>query len=226
MAERDRKLDDVIHLLDRARAYAKAGAGRTTDWTLDALVPIVERRLPLITTANREQDIRDAVGFADRAGINIVISGGGEAGAVAGLLKEKNIPVILGSVLTLPGREDAFHADSYRQAAELARAGVKFAFSTGDATNVRLLPYHAAMSVAWGLSRDEAIAALTVNAAEILGIRDRLGSLEPGKDANLFVADGDPLELRTNVTRVVVAGRHVPPDNKHLALYQKYLARP
>jgi imidazolonepropionase-like amidohydrolase len=145
---------------------------------------------------------------------------------VAGLLKEKNIPVILGSVLTLPGRQDAFHAESYQQAAQLARAGVTFAFSTGDATNVRLLPYHAAMSVAWGLPREHALKALTVDAAEILGIRERLGSIEPGKDANLFVADGDPLEIRTNITHVVIAGRHVPPDNKHLSLYQKYIARP
>jgi imidazolonepropionase-like amidohydrolase len=82
------------------------------------------------------------------------------------------------------------------------------------------------MSVAWGLSRDDALEALTVTAAEILGIRDRLGSLEPGKDANLFVADGDPLEIRTNVTHVVIAGRNVPIENKHLALYQKYIARP
>jgi imidazolonepropionase-like amidohydrolase len=224
--ERDRKLDDLIHLFDRARAYANAGSGRPMDWTLEALIPIVERRLPLITTANREQDIRDALAFADRARVNVVISGGTEAALVADLLKEKNIPVILGSVLTLPGREDASHADSYQQAGRLARAGVKFAFSTGDATNVRLLPYHAAMSVAWGLSREDALKALTVDAAEILGIRDRMGSIEPGKDANLFVADGDPLEIRTNVTRVVIAGRTIAPDNKHLALYQKYIARP
>ena len=224
--ERNRKLDDLVHLLDRARAYARAGADRNTDWTLEALVPIVERRLPLITLATREEDIRDAVAFADRANVNIVIAGGAEAGLVAPLLKEKNIPVILGNVLTLPTREDVFHADSYQLAGQLARAGVKIAFGTGDSTNVRLVPYNAAMAVAWGLSRDEALKALTINAAEILGVADRMGSLEPGKDANLFIADGDPLEVRTNVTHVVVRGRNVPPDNKHLALYQKYIARP
>ena len=96
--ERDRQLDDIIRLFDQARAYASAGAERTIDWTLEALVPVVERRLPLITTANREQDIRDAIAFADRAKINIVIAGGAEANYVAPLLKEKNIPVILGTV--------------------------------------------------------------------------------------------------------------------------------
>jgi imidazolonepropionase-like amidohydrolase len=129
-------------------------------------------------------------------------------------------------VLTMPSREDAFHADSYQLAGRLAQAGVKFAFSTGDNTNVRLLPYNAAMSVAWGLKREDALRALTIDAAEILGVADRLGSLEPGKDANLFIATGDPLEIRTQITRVVIAGKDVGVDSKHEALYRKYIARP
>ena len=93
-------------------------------------------------------------------------------------------------------------------------------------TNARQLPYHAAQSVAWGLARDEAIKALTLNAAEILGVADRIGSIEPGKIANLIVAGGDPLEVRTPITHVVIAGRDVPLDNKHLALYERYMKRP
>ena len=225
--ERDRRLDDVIRLLDRARAYAAAGAGpdRVTDWTLEALVPVVERRLPLITAASREHDIRDAVAFADRAKINIVIAGGGEARYVAALLKERNIPVILSDRLTLPTREDDSHAASYQLAGELAKAGVKVAFSTGTTTNVRLLPYQAAMSVAWGMPREEALRALTIHAAEILGVADRVGSIAPGKDANLFIAKGDPLEVRTEITHVFVAGNDVGLANKHLALYEKYITR-
>ena len=92
-------------------------------------------------------------------------------------------------MLTTPSREDAFHAATYQAAGELAKAGVKFAFSTSDAAYVRNLPFHAAMSVAWGLDRDEALKALTINAAEILGIADRVGSLEAGKDANLFIVE-------------------------------------
>jgi imidazolonepropionase-like amidohydrolase len=223
--DRDRQLDDIIRLFEQAKAYASAGPDRNVDWTLEALVPIVERRLPLITTVNRETDIRDAIAFADRAKINIVIAGGAEANYVASLLKEKNIPVILSDRLTMPSREDDFHAASYQLAGELTKAGVKVAFSSGDNTNVRLLPYNAAISVAWGMDRDAALKALTINAAEILGVADRLGSLEPGKDANLFIAKGDPLEIRTAVTHVFVAGNDVGMNNKHQQLYEKYINR-
>ena len=223
--DRDRRLDEIVRLFDRARAYAAAGPDRVTDWTLAALVPVVERRLPLITAASREHDIREAVAFADRAKVNFVIAGGGEARYAAALLKEKNIPVILSDRLTLPTREDDFHAASYQLAGELVKAGVKVAFSTGDNTNVRLLPYHAAMSVAWGMPREDALRALTIHAAEILGVSDRLGSIAPGKDANFFIAKGDPLEVRTEITHVFIAGNDVGPGNKHLALYEKYITR-
>ena len=223
--ERDRRLDDIVKLFEQARAYAAAGSEKTVDWTLEALVPVVERRLPLITRATREQDIRDAIAFADRAKVRIIIAGGDEANYVSALLKEKNIPVILSDRLTMPEREDDFHASSYQLAGELVKAGVKVAFSTGDNTNVRLLPYNAAMSVAWGMNRDEALKALTVHAAEILGVADRLGSLEPGKDANFFLAKGDPLEVRTAITHVFIAGQDVGLGNKHQALYEKYINR-
>jgi imidazolonepropionase-like amidohydrolase len=223
--ERDAKLDELARLLDQARAYAKAGPDRQVDWVLEALVPVVERRLPLFTTAASELDIRDAITFAEHVNVKIVISAGPEAAYVAPLLKEKGVPVILGPVLTLPSRKDVSHAASYRAAGELARAGVKFAFATGDNTNVRQVPYQAAMSVAWGLPREEAIRALTINAAEILGVADRVGSIEPGKRANLLIAKGDPLEVRSEVTHVIIDGQDVDLDNKHLELYQRYLKR-
>jgi imidazolonepropionase-like amidohydrolase len=228
--DRDRKLDELARLLDRARAYvAAAGPSRQTDWVLDALVPIVERREPFFVHADKDNDIRDAVAFADRAKVKIVIVGGLEAPFVSALLKEKGVPVILGPVLTLPTREDASHAATYQAAGELVRAGVKIAFTAGgagDSANLRQLPYNAAESVAWGLSRDEAVKALTINAAEILGVGDEIGSLEPGKMANLFVAKGDPLEVRTEITRVIINGRDVSLMNKQLALYQRYMGRP
>ena len=112
----------------------------TTNWEMEALVPVVEGQLPLIVNVSRDQDIRDAVAWAEKARVKIVISGGTEANLVAPLLKEKNIPVILGNILSGPSRPDGFHASTYQLAGELAKAGVKFAFSSGDNTNVRLLP--------------------------------------------------------------------------------------
>ncbi|HEX2443814.1 MAG TPA: amidohydrolase family protein [Vicinamibacterales bacterium] len=225
--ERDQKLERLARLLDDARAYAKVPKDqRLTNWSLEALVPIVEKKAPLFVAANREADIRDAVAFADRVKVNMILTGGLEAPLVAPLLKEKNIPVILGSVLTLPSREDMFHAASYQAAGELAQAGIKFAFATGDNTNVRLVPYNAAISVAWGLPHEEAIKALTINAADILGVADRMGSIEPGKDANLLVSKGDPLEIRTTISHVVIAGKNVDLDNKHQTLFERFMARP
>jgi imidazolonepropionase-like amidohydrolase len=224
--ERDARLDALVRVFDQARAYAKSSApDRPVDWVLEALVPVVGRQIPLFTTASRAEDIKEAVAFAERAGIRIVICSGPEAALVAPLLKEKNIPVILGSILTLPTREDQFHAASYQAASELAKAGVKFAFATGDNANARQVPFQAAISVAWGLPRDEALRALTVSAAEILGVADTLGSIEPGKTANLLVAKGDPLEVRTEVTHVIINGQDVDLANKHLSLYERYLKR-
>ncbi len=102
---------------------------------------------------------------------------------------------------------------------------MKFAIAVPSDTNARQLPYHAAEAVAWGLSRDEALKAVTINAAEILGVADRIGSIEPGKIANLVVANGDPLEVRTAIAHVVIAGRDVPMDTHQLALYERYSKR-
>jgi len=224
---RDAKLDELERLLDQARAYARAaGPARQTDWVLDALGPIVDRRLPLIVRADREEDIREAMRFVEKQQVRMILSGGPEAALVAPLLKEKSIPVILGSILTLPPREDMSHAASYQAAAALSRAGVKLAFATGDTNYVRLVPYQAAESVAWGLSRDAAIKALTIDAAEILGVADRLGSIEPGKIANLLVARGDPLEIRTPITHVIINGRAVTLANRQLELYERFSKRP
>ncbi len=227
LKERDAKLERLAGLLERARGYARTSpAERTTDWSLEALVPVVERRAPLLVFADRERDIRDAVAFANRHNVRIVITGGMESPLVASLLKEKNIPVILGEVLELPSREDMLHSDSYAAAAQLAQAGVKFAFGSGGYQNIRLIPYNAAISVAWGLPRDHAIRALTIDAAEILGVADRVGSLAPGKAANLVVAKGDPLEIRTELTHVFIKGESVGLDTRQVELYKKYSSRP
>jgi imidazolonepropionase-like amidohydrolase len=225
---RDRKLVAVADLLARARAYARTPpSSRPVDWVLAALVPVVDREMPFFVTANQEADIREAVAFADRERIRIVIDGGAEAWRVATLLAEKQVPVVYGPVLQLPTRQDDHHAATYRAASVLAEAGVQFALSGGsDATNVRLLPYQASQAVAWGLARDRALRAITIDAATILGVAHEVGSLEVGKRANLFIAKGDPLEVRTEVTHVFIQGREVGTDNVHRRLYERHRTRP
>ncbi len=156
----------------------------------------------------------------------MIAAPGSEAVPVAALLKEKNIPVIILQVLVLPSRQDLAHQASYSAAAELVKAGVKIAFAVPSETNARQLPYHAAEAVGWGLARDEALKALTINVAEIFGVADRVGSIEPGRIANLVVSKGDPLEIRTPITHVLIAGKTMPPDTRQVELYERYSKRP
>lgn len=224
--DRAKKLDEIAAIFEDARAYAKAGPGRTVDWTLDALGPVVSGQQPLVIVTSSDADIREAVAFAERLKVRLVLTAGPEAALAAPLLAAKKVPVILTGALTLPSRDDLFHAASYQAAAVLARAGVTFAFSSGgDTTSVRLLPYDVAMAVAWGLDRDEAIRAMTIRPAELLGVSDVMGSLEPGKLANFFIASGDPLEIRTAVTHVFINGRDVGISDRHRELYEKWMAR-
>jgi imidazolonepropionase-like amidohydrolase len=133
--------------------------------------------------------------------------------------------VILSSVLSLPPREDEFHAYTYQTPGVLAKAGVRFAFSSGGFQFARNLPFQAGRAVAWGLPHDEAIRALTLDAARILGVESQVGSIEAGKVANLVVVTGDPLEIRSRIQQVIIAGRDIPLDNSHVELFKKYMAR-
>ncbi len=218
-------LQELDRLVRQAKAYG-ANPNRTVDWTLDPLVPIVNRQQPMFVQAGSETAIRDAIAWAERSGVNIVIrTNPAAAVASVSLLKAKNVPVILSNVLTMPQGEDTFHAASYQAAGELSKAGVLFAFSSGGYDGARLIPFQAAMSVAWGLNRDEAVKALTINPAKIFGADKVLGSLEPGKLANLFVVAGDPLEIRSRIRHVVIAGRDVPLESKHTELFRRYMSR-
>jgi hypothetical protein len=216
---------ELDKLMQQAKAYG-ANPKRTVDWNLEPLVPIITKQQPMFIQAGSDAAIRDAIAWAERQGINIVIrTSPGSAVASAALLKTKNVPVILSDVLSMPQGEDLFHAANYQAAGELSKAGVLFAFSSGGYDGARLIPFQAAMSVAWGLNRDEAIKALTINAAKIFGADKVIGSLEPGKLANLVIVSGDPLEIRSRIQHVVIAGRDIPLDSKHVDLFKRYMGR-
>jgi len=226
----ERGLMEIRAFFEESRRYQTArranAPGFRTDLKFEAMLPVLEGKLPLIIPAARERDIRDAVEFADKEKVKIVLIGVRKPGAMLETLAKKKIPVVLPSPYSTPLEEDDAYDSTYTLAAELYRAGVKFAFGSFGAQFARNLPYEAGQSIAYGLPYDEGLKAVTLNAAEILGIGDRLGSVEAGKIANLIVTDGDPLDIRTQVRMMFVKGQSVDLESKHTRLYKKYLARP
>lgn len=224
-----RVLDDEF---ETAKAYAKAAdAGDVTiaDTRMESMRPLFAARRPVFVHADDIAQIRYALGFAERHGVNIVIVGGYDAPHVAPLLKAKNIPVIIGGVHRLPLRRGENPDTPNAIAAKLHQAGVKFAIARNgaafDAARERSLPFEAAATIAYGLPRDEALKSITLYPAEILGAADRLGSLDKGKLASFFVSDGDPLEIRTNIERVFIQGREIALEDKQTKLRDKYQER-
>jgi imidazolonepropionase-like amidohydrolase len=141
-------------------------------------------------------------------------------------LKARNIPAILGPTLALPLHDDDPYDAAYALPEQFFKAGVKFAFGSFDNEFSRNLPYQAATAVAFGLPYEEALKAVTLNAAQIWGVSDRIGSIEEGKWADLMITDGDPLEAKTQIKQLYIKGKNVDLDNKQKRLYDKYLNRP
>ena len=195
------------------------------DLIYEAMRPVFEKKVPAIVNAGTETAIKNAVAFGEKWGIRVIIQGGDEAWKVRKMLAEKNIPVILGSIESAPADDVPYDA-IYAQPGLLNDAGVKFCFSTGNGTNARHVAFHAALAVAYGLPSDAALKALTIWPAEMLGAEKEIGSIATGKQANLFITTGDPMDLRTQVVEVFIKGRQVPDDDRHNRLYLKYKARP
>ncbi len=228
----DRTVDELGDWIEAARQYdhARSNAGSGTaveqDHALEAVARVARGELPLLVVADRARAIRDAVAFAEEHGLRLLVASGRDAVKEADLLAEKKVPVILNSVQALPVEEDDPYDGPFAAPGELHRAGVPIAFGTFDASNARALPYEAATAVAFGLEAEAALRALTLGAAEILGLDDRLGSIDAGKWANLIVTEGDPLEVRTAVRHVIVRGRDVDLSNRHSRSYELYRGRP
>jgi imidazolonepropionase-like amidohydrolase len=189
------------------------------------MIPVIKAEVPVLVDANGEREIRGAIELAEKYKLKLIINGGDNSPKVSRMLKEKNIPVILGPVLDLPNTEDDAYDSPYVRAAELHKAGVKFAFSTAGASDVRLLPYHAGTAAAFGLPKEEALKAVTIYPAQILGADKLVGSIETGKIANLVVTDGDILEFRTKVKHMFINGHPVDLTNKHTRLNEKFKDR-
>jgi len=235
LATANRQVEQIRKMLRDAEAYGRAQDAYAKDKALPrpaqnivlaSLVPYVRGERPVVFRAEREADMRGAIRFAEEMKLKPIILGGDDAWKIVGLLKEKNVPVILTGIWDLPIREDDFYDTLYENAAKLQQAGVRFAISTGDSgPNVRNLPFYAGMAAAFGLPRAEALKAVTLYPAQIMNVADRMGSIEIGKMANLVITDGDLLETRTHVRHLFIDGRPVPLTSRHTELNDAFKNR-
>jgi len=229
--EYDKQVTELTDWIVRARHYAQAmGHGAPADFArdlkLEALVPVVRGQLPLLIFADRSREIRNAIEFCDKQNLKMILAGGSEAYKLKDLLRSRSIPVVLRPVLTLPLYEDDPYDRLLSQPAELAAAGVKFAFGSFDNSFARRLGQNAANAAAYGLPYEEALKAVTLYPAQIFGLADQVGTLETGKVANVIVTNGDPLEITSEVRYLFIRGQLTSLDNRHKRLFEKYSARP
>lgn len=228
MKERSERLDQIREFLVDARIYhaaRQANASTAFDARLDSMVPVVSGESPMFVHANSLGQIQEAIAFGQRESLKIVIVGGYDAPQCADLLKKHDIPVIVTGTHRNPRRRHAHYDEPFKVPTELKNAGVKYClagYARFSASLVQNLAHQAGTAAAYGLGREEAVRAITQYPAEILDVADRVGSLSAGMDATLIVADGDILEVTTNVEHAFVQGRPVDLNNRHKRLWSKY----
>lgn len=231
---REKALSDLKDAFRDARAYMKAKSAEGSagipyhkiDVRWEALKPVLDGTIPVLVDADELQQIEAAVAWADQEHIRIVILGGYDSWRCADLLKARNVPVVVNPIERLPWRRWEPYDVQCAIPKKLLDAGVKFCIAgEAGASNERNLPYQAAMAASYGLPRDEALKAVTLYPAQILGIADRAGSLEAGKNADLIVTTGDPLEISTQVGMEFIQGKNVSLESRHTRFYQKYSER-
>jgi imidazolonepropionase-like amidohydrolase len=231
---RDRALQELSESFHAAKRYAQAkkyAGGRdiphqNTDVKWEAMIQVIEGEIPVHIVANDLRQIQAAINWAENEKVKMVLVGGRDAGYVIPQLKEKNIQVIITPVISGPSRQWEPYDQSYSLPNKLYNAGVEFCIA-GDfsAANAIRLPHHPSSAVAFGLPAAEALRSVTLYPARILGLEDRMGTLEEGKDASIIVADGNLLELSTRIEQVYIQGRLVHMYDKHLRLYDRFKER-
>jgi imidazolonepropionase-like amidohydrolase len=229
-----KKITELKELFHKARMYQKQknAAKKDTrlvlpefDEKLEFMLPVINGNLPVMISVHSEQDILDAIQFVKNENVKAIFFGVSQGWKVADKIKEAGIPVIFGSLYAMPPKwEDGYDA-LYRNPAVLQKAGVQFAFSSQSAALAKDLPYHAAKAAAFGLDKREALKGVTIYPAQIFGIDDKVGSLEKGKIANIVLADGDILEMRTNIKHVFIDGKEMDLSSVYSELLDKYRTR-
>jgi imidazolonepropionase-like amidohydrolase len=229
--EEDKLLKQLNDVWEKAVLYARidsANANTKPNYNpeMEALAPVLRGEATLLVEVNRYNDIESAIKWVqDRKIKKVVFTGVAEGWRVADKLAKANIPVITGPVITVPTRASDRYDKAYANPGLMRKAGVKVAIRTNNSENVRNLPWHAGFAAAYGMSKEDALKAVTIVPAEIFGVAGQLGSLEVGKIANLVITTGDLLETKTQVKHVFIDGWNVPMDSRHIQLYNEFLKR-
>lgn len=209
----------------KARLAGGAPGTQEVSLPMEAMVPVIRGESPVIFDVETAEQIRGALAIADSFHLRVILRGARFAWQLADTLAARRIPVIVGPTVAAPEDRDPYDA-IYAYPGALARAGVKIAFQTDAGSDSRNLAYNAGIATAYGLDPEEALRAVTINAAQIWGVADRYGSLEAGKVANVIVTNGDPLDARTQMRHVFIRGLQVPFTDRHDRLYEQFRARP
>ncbi len=225
----EERVQELKDFFAEARAYrdaAAAGEELRSDSRYAAMIPALDGDIPVVVSADGAAQINDAITWAEEEGVRIVIRGGGDAIHVADRLAANDIPVILTSTMAAPGRAYEGYDGAYTMPARLHEAGVRFAISGGSgALYSNRLPWEAGVAVAFGLPEEEALKAVTINAAEFMGIADRVGSLEPGKQATLLITTGTPLDMTSEIEQAYIQGRELDMMDIQKWFFDKYMTK-
>jgi len=205
----------------KAADSEKAGPPPKRDLRLEALLPYLRGQKPIVLAAEEGNDVQTAMDLAHEFHLKVVLNHLTHSTAVFDKVAASGFPVIVGPIYEQPKESERYDA-VFRVPTELAKRGVKIAFATYDAHNVRNLPYAAGYATAFGLPHDEALKALTINPAQIWGVDKDLGSLDVGKMGNVVVANGDPLDVKTDVKHVFIGGEEIPLVSKQTQLRDQY----
>jgi imidazolonepropionase-like amidohydrolase len=223
----NRQVRELYDYLREARSYNAKSNPVPQNLAFAALGPALRGEAPVLFDVQTEGQIRGVLALADTFKLKVVLRGATEAWMLADTLAARKIPVVVGPLTATP-EGDAPYDAVYAYPGVLAKAGVLIAFQTNDGGegDARNLPYNAALATAYGLDPEEALRAVTINPARIWGVANRLGSIEAGKVANLFMTTGDPLDVRSQVREVFIRGQRMPWDDRHTTEYQKFRNRP
>lgn len=218
------KIELVKNFFREAKAYLQNTGNKEINLKLEAAKGLFSKKQKLFIHANQVKQLLLAIDFENEFGFDVVIVGGSESWQIADILKKNNIAVILSQEHSLPTLDDDDVDQPYKTPAALQKAGVSFCLNDDDGQNRgRNLSFNAGTAATYGLTKEEALTAITLSTAKILGIADRTGSIEVGKDANIIISNGDILDMRTSiVSGAWIQGRKIDLSSKHTQIFERY----